>query len=546
MSRNGKKESAELDTSALPSLPKGWCWTTLATISDIEGGITKDQKRRTTPTMREVPYLRVANVQRGFLDLSEVKTILAEEEEIQSLLLQEGDVLFTEGGDRDKLGRGWVWKGEIPDCIHQNHIFRARLCRDVAEPKFVSYHGNHFGQSWFVRTGKQTTNLASINKSVLSRFPVPLAPVQEQCRIVAKIEELFSDLDAGVAALERVRANLKRYRTAVLKAAVEGRLTAEWRAQNPPKETGRQLLARILREHRRKWEEEQLVSFGKAGKMPPAKWKEKYNEPAGPDCTGLPALPEGWCWATVDQLIFYLRNGLSLKPSQTPPGHRILRINAVRPMAVNLQEIRYYDMPDAQVANFFIENGDLLFTRYNGSVDLLGVAGMVNGCSEPTLHPDKLIRVKAVLGHPLPAYLEIAANVGVSRRHMQGRARTTAGQTGISGVDIREMPIPLCSVAEQEQILEEVERRLSILQEADTQIEANFKRSARLRQSILKRAFEGKLVAQDPHDESASTLLAGISTQTKDGRAQLEERRPSRSSRKRSQAGEALSCRKSS
>ena len=107
MSRDGKKDFAELDTSTLPSLPKGWCWTTLATVADIDGGITKDQKRPSTVTMREIPYLRVANVQRGFLDLAEIKTILAEEEEIRSLRLQEGDILFTEGGDRDKLGRGW-------------------------------------------------------------------------------------------------------------------------------------------------------------------------------------------------------------------------------------------------------------------------------------------------------------------------------------------------------------------------------------------------------------------------------------------------------
>ena len=156
MSRERNEESE----ANLSSLPSGWCWTTLATIADIDGGITKDQKRQRTPTMREVPYLRVANVQRSYLDLQEIKTILAEEEEITSLRLRKGDVLFTEGGDRDKLGRGWVWNDEIEECIHQNHIFRARLCLPLVEPKFVSYHGNLFGQEWFTRTGKQTTNLA--------------------------------------------------------------------------------------------------------------------------------------------------------------------------------------------------------------------------------------------------------------------------------------------------------------------------------------------------------------------------------------------------
>ena len=113
--------------------------------------------------------------------------------------------MFNEGGDRDKLGRGWVWGGEIEECIHQNHVFRARPCLEAVDPKFVSLHGNFFGQQWFTRTGKQTTNLASINKNVLRAFPVALAPLNEQHRIVAKVEELFSDLDAAVAALERVR-----------------------------------------------------------------------------------------------------------------------------------------------------------------------------------------------------------------------------------------------------------------------------------------------------------------------------------------------------
>jgi len=248
-----------LDTTSLPALPEGWCWTTLEAVAEIEGGITKDQKRPCSPTTREVPYLRVANVQRGFLDLAEMKMILADEDEITSLRLQPGDILFTEGGDRDKLGRGWIWNGEIEECIHQNHIFRARPNRAVVDPKFVSYHGNHFGQQWFVKTGKQTTNLASINKGVLRRFPIPIAPTNEQDRIVAKIEELFSDLDAGVAALERVKAKLKRYRATVLKAAVEGKLTEAWRKKNRAKETGQQLLDRILVERRRKWEEEQLA-----------------------------------------------------------------------------------------------------------------------------------------------------------------------------------------------------------------------------------------------------------------------------------------------
>ena len=121
------KEPVAPDTAALPSLPKGWCWASLNQITEIVGGVTKGQKIPDQSPTREVPYLRVANVQRGYLDLAEIKRIRARESEIDMLLLKLGDILFTEGGDRDKLGRGWVWSGEIDECVHQNHVFRARL-----------------------------------------------------------------------------------------------------------------------------------------------------------------------------------------------------------------------------------------------------------------------------------------------------------------------------------------------------------------------------------------------------------------------------------
>ena len=104
-----------------------------------------------------MPYLRVANVQRGYLDLSEVKQIDAPRFDIEDLRLQLGDILFNQGGDRDKLGRGWIWEGQLPECIYQNHVFRARLYSDELSPKLVSWWGNTFGRAYFLREGKQTT-----------------------------------------------------------------------------------------------------------------------------------------------------------------------------------------------------------------------------------------------------------------------------------------------------------------------------------------------------------------------------------------------------
>ena len=194
------------DTTDLPELPEGWVWSRLDSIAALKGGITVDSKRQ-DPTARTVPYLRVANVQRGYLDLSEIKTINAPASDVEALRLQRGDILFNEGGDRDKLGRGWIWEDQVADCIHQNHVFRARLVSSDIFPKLVSWWGNSFGKEYFQREGKQTTNLASINLTKLSAFPVPLPPLAEQCRIVAEVDRRLSLLHETDA---QVDANLQR------------------------------------------------------------------------------------------------------------------------------------------------------------------------------------------------------------------------------------------------------------------------------------------------------------------------------------------------
>ena len=193
-------------------------------------------------------------------------------------------------------------------------------------------------------------------------------------------------------------------------------------------------------------------------------------------------------------------------------------------MKVNLEEVRYLALREADARDYIIANGDILFTRYNGSLDLLGVAGMVKGCFEPVLHPDKLIRVKTVLQDIFPSYMEMVCNVGISRAFIESRARTTAGQTGISGTDIKQVPIPLPPLAEQAQIVAEVEEKLSNIEQMEATIEHSLKRAEHQRQSILREAFAGRLVAQDPSDEPASVLLARIREERKQ-RTEVEEQR---------------------
>ncbi len=222
---------------AAHGLQLGWQDVRLDEIADIQGGITKDSKKQLV-TGREVPYLRVANVQRGYLDLSEIKTIRVPEEKLSSLMLRPGDVLFTEGGDIDKLGRGWIWEGQIAACTYQNHIFRARLFDGRNQPKYVSWWANHRGLNYFLGSGKQTTNLASINKSQLSALPISLPSPEEQAEIVVSVESLLSRADQLEARITTVRA--------LVDGATQGLFAKAFRGELVPQDTSDESASRLL------------------------------------------------------------------------------------------------------------------------------------------------------------------------------------------------------------------------------------------------------------------------------------------------------------
>jgi type I restriction enzyme S subunit len=170
-----------------------------------------------------------------------MKDIEATEDEIRSLQLVPGDVLLNEGGDRDKLGRGWIWEGQIAECIHQNHVFRVRLNPLLAVPKFVSHYANHFGQKYFFDEGKQTTNLASINMTKLRALPVPSPPVAEQERLLTQLEDHLSMIDDLDRTVDANLTRAARLRQAILKKAFEGKLVP----QDPNDEPASVLLERI-------------------------------------------------------------------------------------------------------------------------------------------------------------------------------------------------------------------------------------------------------------------------------------------------------------
>ena len=180
-------------------IPEGWEKKPLEKIAYVQTGIAKGPKKLKDPV--EYPYLRVANVQDGYLDLSKIKKIRIERSKVERYSLKKGDVLLTEGGDFDKLGRGTIWKEEIENCLHQNHVFVARPNNKIIMPKFLSLlTGSSYGKAYFLKCSKQSTNLASINSSQLKGFPVLLPPIEEQ----KAITDLLSTWESAIEKTERL------------------------------------------------------------------------------------------------------------------------------------------------------------------------------------------------------------------------------------------------------------------------------------------------------------------------------------------------------
>ena len=547
-------------------------------------------------------------------------------------LMPAGSVLFS-----SRAPIGYVAIAANP--ISTNQGFKSFVPERELSSDFIYYY--------LLRAKPLATKLASgttfleISGKNAAIIPIPIPPPAEQTRIAAKLDELLSDLDAGVAALAGVRAKLKHYRAAVLKTAVEGALTADlpcrqagwrdpkfrncsgsrvpensdaffayvleyedgslykgfcqnlwaridrhldgrgaewtskhkpvalvhfekfdtmaearerevyfksgsgrewlaalWKERKPATESAAGLLTRILAERRRRWEEAQLQKFKEQGKAPPKNWpacrtgrKDKYQEPSVPDTTHLPKLPEAWCWASVEEISSEIRNGFSGKPDAVS-GVPILRISAVRAFALDLSDRRFLRGAADDYRDDQIETNDLLFTRYNGSRNLVGVCAVVPAIGETIVHPDKLIRARPVPSDAVPSFIGLAANVGASRKYVEQRIRTTAGQAGISGGDVKTLPIPFPPAAEQTAIVELVEDQLSVIDHLEADLDAKLKSAQALRQSILRSAFEGRLVPQDPNDEPAGELLKRIAAE-REARAKAAKANKTRAPRKR-------------
>lgn len=199
-----------------------WTSTTLSEIAEIRSGIALG-KRYDDATAVELPYVRVANVQRGHLALDDIKKITIPTKDVERYRLYPGDILMNEGGDKDKLGRGWVWEGQIEECVHQNHVFCVRLFDKTFPPEYISMYVNELGRDFFLREGTQTTNLASISKSKLGKFPLCL-PTSESAKIIIEdVLDRLSELQSMADRIALLKTKLKKIELSAFNYFLSGR-----------------------------------------------------------------------------------------------------------------------------------------------------------------------------------------------------------------------------------------------------------------------------------------------------------------------------------
>jgi type I restriction enzyme S subunit len=359
--------------------------------------------------------------------------------------------------------------------------------------------------------------LPKINREALDRLPVPIPPLAEQQRIVSVIDEQFTRLDAASGALESARTRLRRYRAAVLKAACEGRLVpteAELaRAEGREYEPADHLLERILQERRAQWEADQLNAMRSHGRpLGDDRWRERYREPVAPDTREIHHVPEGWSVASMDQLTSTITSGSRDWSQYYGEGTGTFL------MAQNVRMGRL-DLSFRQPVNPPEDDRDRVRSQVNPNDLLVTIVGANTGdvCKVPRDLPEHYVCQSVALMRPVlgevAGFMTLYMTSPENGQKQYERYIYGAGRPHLSFDQLKMTAVLLPPVAEQPRIIAEVERRLSLIDDLEAAVSANLKRAHRLRQAILRRAFEGKLVPQDPADEPAGVMLEKIAAQ---------------------------------
>lgn len=484
----------------MTSLPIGWRVVRLDEVCDlINGDRGKNYPSKDALVESGVPFINAGHLtDLGEIDLDSMNYI---SEERFALLgsgkVQTNDILYCL--------RGSLGKAAIVNVINRGAVASSLViirARGATLPKFVySFLVGPRGKELIKQfdNGSAQPNLAARS---LGQYEIPFPPLDEQRRIVAKLEALQSRSRRAREALDAVPPLLEKLRQSILAAAFRGDLTKDWRAKNPNTEPASTLLARVRAERRKKWEESELAKLNAKGKPPTDdRWKAKYREPEPIDTTGLPELPNGWCWATFAQLTSCITDGEHQSPKKTSQGIPLLSAKHVKERGVIVEDHQFVDLDDAQ--RFWQrcrpQRGDILIC----SRGTIGRSAVVE-TDQPFCLMGSVILARPLLAMTAYLHLAILSPGGI------GRILSMAGGTTLSALylaDLEHLPLPVAPLQEQHELLT---RLKTVAVDPSSEIRAAMDRLIELDRAILAKAFRGELVPQDPSDQPADAKLAGL------------------------------------
>jgi type I restriction enzyme S subunit len=504
------------------TLPATWTEAELKDLVPLEGLFidgdwveSKDQNPD-----GEVRLIQLADIGDGqFRDRSARFLTKDKAAELGCTFLETGDILVARMPD--PLGRACIF----PLAGRQKYVTVVDVCilrllERAASQKFLTYAINSGGIRRQIAALESGTTRKRISRKNLERVRIPVAPLPEQHRIVAKIEELFSELDKGIENLRQTRAQLTAYRQALLKHAFEGKLTADWRKANPDKlESVSKLAARIQAEREAQYAKELRVwtqevtdweKHGRIGRRPARPSSIKAAKRIGDaEHSLLREIPPDWAWTRVEDL-GAVQLGRQRSPKNESRNHptKYIRAANITEDGLDLEDVKDMEFLPHELENYRLSKGDLVLSEASGSANQVGKPAIWNDELQDCCFQNTVIRHRpylACIGPYLLTLYKLFYSSGLFARVSGG-----VGINHLSANKFAALPVPLAPVAEQERIVIEVERILTVCASLESDIDTNLQKAEALRQSILKKAFAGELVPQDPNDESASELLARI------------------------------------
>lgn len=481
-----------IEDGNIAELPRGWVHSRIDMVANLIRGVSyKKNESSKTPKEGYVPILRATNID-GKLNFDELVHVPIARVKPEQFIKELDVIIAMSSGSKHLVGKAAQATSDFEGGF-------GTFCGLVRPSslicgKFVGlfFHSPPYKKAIGLRSSG--ININNLRREHIESMPFAIAPLAEQKRIVAKIEELFTKLDTGVEALKKIRRELKRYRQAVLKYAFEGKLTEQWRHKNKDKiESASKLLERIAKEREKK------VNGG-AKKLPPL------------DTSTLHELPESWEWASIGTVAESMKNGI-YKPRSfySDDGIACLRMYNIYEGKLLWEKIKRMNLTSEEVEEYRLEKGDVLVNRVN-SRELVGKAAAIPENLEPCVYESKNIRLRLYKDYVNSKYVSFWFLL-YAQRYFNRNAQQVVGMASVNQGQLGSMPIPIVCYEEQNKIVAEIERHFSIADQIEQTVKQGIKQSNRLRQSILKKAFEGKLVPQDPEDEPAEKLLERIKTE---------------------------------